>query len=69
MEKDWEKVYSTSQAHQAEMIKTILEENEIECVLINRQDSFYKFIGELDLYVNRDKIIKAKTIINKFSSE
>ena len=62
-------IYSSLYLHKVEMIKAFLAENEIEGIVINRQDSFYKTIGEITLYVNRDHVLRAKQIINKISSE
>ena len=63
MEKKWTKIYVTGKGYQAEILKGLLEENNIEAVIINKQDSAYLF-GELELYVDADDIIQAKRIIN-----
>lgn len=69
MEKDWVKIYSDAALHKVEMLKALLEEKEINAVIINNQDSFYKTIGEVELYVNRDFVILAKQLINKAIGE
>ena len=62
MNKDWIKIYSTGANYKAELLKGLLFENNIEAVIINKQDSSYLF-GELELYVSVDDVVKAKHII------
>jgi hypothetical protein len=69
MNPDWEMVYSSTYPHLAELVKGLLEHNEIICVVRNNQDSSYKPIGEVEVYVHRDEVIKAKFILNQESLE
>jgi hypothetical protein len=62
MENDWVKIYECGKQYEIEIISGMLEENEIESVIMNKQDSVYLF-GEYELYVKRDEILKAKTLI------
>lgn len=39
MEKDWSVVYKARNEYQAEMLKGMLKENDIEGVIINQKDS------------------------------
>ena len=64
MEKNWEKIYFSNQQHQVSIVKGLLEENEIKSIDINKKDSSYAF-GEIELYVERENIVKAKYIITK----
>ena len=63
MEKDWVLIYSTTFEADVVIKKQLLENNEIEAVIINKQDSVYKAFGEIELYVLRDKVLKAKQLI------
>jgi hypothetical protein len=65
---NWESVYSTNQSYDAEIIKTMMADNDIECVIMNKQDSTYG-IGEIELYVMAEDIIKAKQLIQEFRGE
>ena len=65
MEANWVCIYTSSYLHTAELFKALLAENNIESIVINNQDSFYKSIGEVELYVERDNVILAKRIINE----
>jgi hypothetical protein len=62
MDNDWVKIYSSSKQYEVEIISGMLEENGIESVIMNKQDSIYLF-GEYELYVMRDEILRAKTLI------
>ena len=64
MEKDWVIIYSTHSEPDAAIKKQHLENNGIDVVYMNKQDSFYKPIGEIELYVRRIKVIKAKQLIS-----
>jgi len=65
MGNDWRVVYTSNKPYQAEMVKDILIENEIEAILLNKQDSLYLF-GDIEVYVQPDDVIKAKFIIKDF---
>lgn len=60
----WELIYTTSNPYQAEIIRASLEENNIDCVIINKQDSSYLIFGEIELYVKHDDVISAKHHMN-----
>lgn len=62
MEKDWVKIYATSDVIKAEMVKSFLLENDIHAVVINKKDSSL-FIGEVELYVKQEDALKATHLI------
>jgi len=66
MDNDWSVIYSSNQLYEIEMAKSILLENNIESFIVNKQDSLY-LIGEIELYVRMDDIMKAKLIISEIS--
>jgi hypothetical protein len=68
MEKNWVSIYSTNQIHIAEIAKQVLATNGISSIIINRKDSSYKSFGEIELYVNRDFVIRAKSLIKEIKS-
>ena len=57
---NWITVYSDSFAPGVEMRKTLLEDNDIPCVVVNRQCSSYSGIGfaslEVDLNVPQEYV-------------
>ena len=44
-------MYSTKNYFEANIIKGKLEENSIQAVILNRQDSSYIVVGEIEIYV------------------
>ena len=67
MSNDWVKIYSTSQAHKAEIVQGVLEDNMIKVFKINKRDSMHVHLvhGEIELYVDQENAIKANHIIAK----
>jgi len=47
----WFKLYSTKNYLEASIIKGKLEDNNIQAVILNRQDSSYIVVGEIEIYV------------------
>lgn len=61
-EDNWTCVYKTKKKHKAIICQGILEENEIKCVIVDKQDSSY-LIGEAEVYVENNSVEKALEII------
>ncbi len=66
---NWEILYSTRLLYKAEILKSVLEENEIQAVIINKQDSAYVIIGEIEVYVKRDDMVNAYQILKRFLAD
>lgn len=62
----WEKIFSATERYKIEILKTLLEEEEIISVVVNKQDSSYLIFGEIELHVKREDILKAKRIVDRF---
>ena len=62
---DLVQIYSVGKAYLAELIKQMLTDHNIPAFLVNKQDSAYKF-GEIEVYVDRDDVIRAKMLIREF---
>ena len=62
MSENWEAIYSTDQLYEAEMVKDMMADNDIECVIMNKQDSTYRF-GEIEVCVPTEEVFKAKQLI------
>lgn len=63
MEKDWVKIYTSSNYYRSEIIKQALIENDIEAVLLNKQDSAYGTFGNFEVYIHQKDLSKATEII------
>ncbi|KYG83277.1 putative signal transducing protein [Roseivirga echinicomitans] len=59
---NWNSVFKTSIQHQAEIVKDVLLDNNIEAVLLNQKDSSYHF-GSMEVKVEQSNVIKALKII------
>ena len=59
MDKNWVTIFSCDSLQRAELVKNLLSHNEINSVIINYQDSLYKF-GDIEVCVNRVDVVKAK---------
>ena len=68
MSEHWEAIYSTNQLYEAEMAKDMMADNGIECVIMNKQDSIYRF-GEIEVCVPVEEVLKAKQLIIEFNGE
>ena len=69
MEKNWIKLFSSTDPVEVEIIKHVLRENNIHSVTINQQDSSYLMFGTIDLYVNQDNLKQANELIQKNQNE
>lgn len=59
------KLFSTDNPNKAEIIKQMLEENNINVVLLNKQDSSYKMFGFVEIYVEERNVNTAKDLITE----
>lgn len=59
---NWQKVYTTPNGHQAEIVKAVLETHDFPAVVMNRKDSSYHF-GYFEVFVNAEDAPTALTII------
>jgi Putative prokaryotic signal transducing protein len=66
MNNDWIKIYTATLAHKAEIVKAVLEENDIESVIVNKTDSSYPgIIGHVEVYVPMQHEVLAQFIIKQ----
>jgi len=63
MNEQWVSIYNSNYNYLVEITQAILRENEIESVIVNKQDSSYHF-GIIELHVHPDNVTKALQIIN-----
>ena len=62
MEKDWIKLITTASPIEAEMIRQLLETTGVTAVVLNKQDSSYRF-GQIELYVHESVSETARELI------
>ncbi|SFC04655.1 Putative signal transducing protein [Parapedobacter composti] len=68
MEKHWIKLLTTTNPFQAEITKQMLEEHGVPAIVINKQDSSYRF-GQVEVYVHESDEAFAQRLIAENESE
>jgi len=63
------KLLSTNNANKAEITKQMLEENSINVVLLNKQDSSYLMFGPIELYVRNEQFEEARELLKYRENE
>jgi hypothetical protein len=66
---EWTRVFNSNQPVLAELIKNQLENENIPVALVNKIDSAYSILGEVELWVPIDYVIRAIYIINLWKDE
>ena len=62
-------ILSTTNPNEAEITKQMLEENNINVVLLNKQDSSYQMFGVIELFVTEEQLEIAKNLLKKSENE
>ncbi|KRO68086.1 MAG: hypothetical protein ABR81_04350, partial [Cryomorphaceae bacterium BACL11 MAG-121128-bin16] len=57
------KLLSTDNPNKAEITKQMLEENNINVVMLNKQDSSYLMFGSIELYVDEKQLNQATDLL------
>ena len=63
---NWKKVFSSSQLAIASMVSGILMEQKIQTNVLNKIDSSYVFLGEVEVYVTAADYENALLIVKDF---
>lgn len=62
---NWTRIYTTRNLPEANIVKGMLEENNVPVMLVNKQDSSYLNFGDIELYVLRQFEDTARQLINQ----
>lgn len=63
MEKNWIKLFNSTNFYQAELLKQALIENGIDAVVMNRQDTSYGLFGQVEVYIHQDNFSVATELM------
>jgi len=63
MEKDFVLIYQTTVPYQAEIAREVLADNEINCIVLNQQDSAIPSLGEVEVYVHQSNHEQALNLL------
>ncbi len=69
MDKDWVKVYANNFEPKVEMLRLQLENEGVAVMILNHKDSAYVHLGEVELFVKRENVIRAKHLIENWEHE
>ena len=64
MKPGWIKIYTSADFYKSEIVRQVLIDHEIDAVMLNKQDSSYRF-GEVEVYVADGNFERALEIIIK----
>ncbi|MBS1530736.1 MAG: DUF2007 domain-containing protein [Bacteroidetes bacterium] len=70
MEKNWIRIFTSTNYYQAEIVKQMLVENQIDTVLLNKQDSSHRTFGDIEVYIHQQDFSNAieAMILNQINS-
>jgi hypothetical protein len=68
MEKDFIKVFTSTDPYEADIAHDILDENDIRCVVLNQHDSMFPSIGEVEIYVHENDEASALELLKNLKS-
>lgn len=57
------KVFSTNDVIKADLVKDLLENNDIPAVVLNKKESLTVILGEAEVYVQRENAVTAINLI------
>lgn len=66
---NWVKIASLKNSYHAELIKSILIDNNIPCNIINKIDSAYPIFGQAEVYVETKHEEDAKLLLTESELE
>ena len=63
----WVIVYKSNNPNQSQIVKSVLEDNGIAVVIVDKMDSMHTHLmnAEVELHTKAEDVIKAKHIISK----
>ena len=69
MKRNWINIFSSANPIEVEIVKQMLKENNINAVVLNKQDSSYQMFGIIELFVTEDQLEIAKSLLKKSENE
>jgi len=59
MEKNWIKIFASTDFYQSEIVKQVLCEHQIDAVLLNKQASSHRDSGDVEVYIHQQDFSNA----------
>jgi hypothetical protein len=63
MEKNWVKIFTSTNYYQSEMVKQALAGHLIDAVLLNKQDSSHRTFGDIEVYIHQKDFSNAIEVL------
>jgi len=63
MEKNWVKIFTSTDFYQSEMVKQVLIGNDIDSVVLNKQDSSHRTFGDIEVYIHQKDFSNALEVL------
>ena len=65
MENGWQCIYYSNQLYNIQIVRAALKDQDIESVIVDKRDSSYISIGDIEIFVPIEDVILAKIIIEQ----
>jgi len=63
MEKNWVKIFTSTNYIQSEIVKQMLIEHHIDAVVLNKQDSSHRTFGQIEVYIHHENFGQAVELL------
>ncbi|MBD1393489.1 putative signal transducing protein [Mucilaginibacter glaciei] len=63
MEKNWVKIFTSTNFYQSEIVKQMLTGNHIDAVMLNKQASSHQAFGDIEVYIHQEDFSQAIEIM------
>ena len=63
MEKNWVKIFTSTNFYQSEIVKQMLTGNHIDAVVLNKQASSHQAFGDIEVYIHQEDFSQAIEIM------
>ena len=60
---NWNKVFESPMQVRAEIVRSILEENQIQAVVLNKKETVYQIFGNYEVHVQHEDMMLATNLI------
>jgi uncharacterized protein YqgQ len=68
MKENWKIVYTADRLYKVELVKGLLDQDDIESVIMNKKDSEFP-VGDVELFVDEKDYEKARAIVLEHHKE
>ena len=65
MDGTWQCIYYSNQLHKIEIVRSVLNDHDIKSVIVDKRDSSYIMVGDIEVFVPNEDAILAKVIIDQ----